>query len=400
MNPDLHLLHPYPFEKLKNLLGQVTPPPDKTPINLSIGEPKHAPPAFVLDALKENMQQISLYPKTKGSDELRQAIADWLDQRFALNGKIDSQTQILPINGTREGIFSFIQAVVNRQALNASVIFPNPFYQIYEGATLLAGATPIYVNTTKDNQFLPDLNALDEDTLNACQLMMICSPGNPTGAVIDEAALIALIELADKHDFILASDECYSEIYFDEKPQGLLGACIAMGRHDFNRCVVFHSLSKRSNLPGMRSGFIAGDKYILAPYLLYRTYHGCAMSEMVQTASVDAWRDETHVAENRRLYKEKFHAVLSILEGVLDVDQPAASFYLWPRLPDDDTIFCQKLFAEEHITLVPGQYLSRESEEGNPGQYHARMALVAPLEECIEAANRLKSFVLRHYHRP
>ncbi len=400
MNQDLQLLHPYPFEKLRHLLSQVTPNPSKTPINLSIGEPKHAPPAFVLDSLKENMHQISLYPKTKGSNELRQAIADWLDQRFSLKGHIDSQTQVLPLNGTREGIFSFIQAVVNRKSANANVIFPNPFYQIYEGASLLAGATPIYLNTTKDNQFLPDLKTLDEETLNQCQLMMICSPGNPTGAVIDEATLIELIQLADKHDFILASDECYSEIYFDQKPQGLLGACIAIGRHDFSRCVVFHSLSKRSNLPGMRSGFIAGDASVLAPYLLYRTYHGCAMSEMIQTASIDAWRDETHVEENRKLYKEKFQAVLTILDGVLDVAQPDASFYLWPKLPVDDATFCQKLFEEEHITLVPGQYLSRESDGVNPGQFHARMALVAPLDECIEAANRLKSFVLRHYNRP
>ncbi len=400
MNQDLQLLHPYPFEKLRHLLSQVTPNPSKTPINLSIGEPKHAPPAFVLDSLKENMHQISLYPKTKGSNELRQAIADWLDQRFSLKGHIDSQTQVLPLNGTREGIFSFIQAVVNRKSANANVIFPNPFYQIYEGASLLAGATPIYLNTTKDNQFLPDLKTLDEETLNQCQLMMICSPGNPTGAVIDEATLIELIQLADKHDFILASDECYSEIYFDQKPQGLLGACIAIGRHDFSRCVVFHSLSKRSNLPGMRSGFIAGDASVLAPYLLYRTYHGCAMSEMIQTASIDAWRDETHVEENRKLYKEKFQAVLTILDGVLDVEQPDASFYLWPKLPVDDATFCQKLFEEEHITLVPGQYLSRESDGVNPGQFHARRALVAPLDECIEAANRLKSFVLRHYNRP
>lgn len=400
MNQDLQLLHPYPFEKLRNLLSQVTPNASKTPINLSIGEPKHAPPAFVLDSLKENMHQISLYPKTKGSDELRQAIADWLDKRFSLKGHIDSQTQVLPLNGTREGIFSFIQAVVNRQSTHANVIFPNPFYQIYEGASLLAGAKPIYLNTTKDNQFLPDLKTLDEETLNQCQLMMICSPGNPTGAVIDEAALIELIQLADKHDFILASDECYSEIYFDQKPQGLLGACVAMGRHDFARCVVFHSLSKRSNLPGMRSGFIAGDASVLAPYLLYRTYHGCAMSEMIQTASIDAWRDETHVEENRKLYKEKFQAVLTILDGVLDVSQPDASFYLWPKLPVDDTTFCQKLFEEEHITLVPGQYLSREADGINPGQFHARMALVAPLDECIEAANRLKSFVLQHYNRP
>jgi N-succinyldiaminopimelate aminotransferase len=400
VNQDLQLLHPYPFEKLRHLLSQVTPNPSKTPINLSIGEPKHAPPAFVLDSLKENMHQISLYPKTKGSNELRQAIADWLDQRFSLKGHIDSQTQVLPLNGTREGIFSFIQAVVNRKSANANVIFPNPFYQIYEGASLLAGATPIYLNTTKDNQFLPDLKTLDEETLNQCQLMMICSPGNPTGAVIDEATLIELIQLADKHDFILASDECYSEIYFDQKPQGLLGACIAIGRHDFSRCVVFHSLSKRSNLPGMRSGFIAGDASVLAPYLLYRTYHGCAMSEMIQTASIDAWRDETHVEENRKLYKEKFQAVLTILDGVLDVEQPDASFYLWPKLPVDDATFCQKLFEEEHITLVPGQYLSRESDGVNPGQFHARRALVAPLDECIEAANRLKSFVLRHYNRP
>lgn len=395
MNPDLLNLHPYPFEKLAKLLGAVTPA-DKSPISLSIGEPKHAPPAFVLNTLADNLAALSKYPKTKGSAELREAIAHWLNNRFELGTLVNPDTQVLPVNGTREGLFSFIQAAVARKP-NAKVLMPNPFYQIYEGAAILAGAEPVYLNTTKDTGFIPEFDTINAALLKDCQLFILCSPGNPTGAVIQEDQLIKLIELADKYDFTIVSDECYSELYFDEKPQGLLGACKAIGREDFKRCMVMHSLSKRSNLPGLRSGFVAGDAELLAPYLLYRTYHGCAMPETTQLASVAAWSDETHVQENRQAYQAKFKAVLEILDGVLDVSLPDASFYLWPKLPDDDMTFCQKLFEKEHVTLLPGQFLSRESEGLNPGKGYARMALVAPLDECIEAANRLKSFVQKYY---
>ena len=364
MNPDLLNLHPYPFEKLAKLLGAVTPA-DKSPISLSIGEPKHAPPAFVLNTLADNLAALSTYPKTKGSAELREAIAHWLNNRFELGALVNPDTQVLPVNGTREGLFSFIQAAVARKP-NAKVLMPNPFYQIYEGAAILAGAEPVYLNTTKDTGFIPEFDNINAALLKDCQLFILCS-------------------------------ECYSELYFDEKPQGLLGACKAIGRRDFKRCVVMHSLSKRSNLPGLRSGFVAGDAELLAPYLLYRTYHGCAMPETTQLASVAAWSDETHVQENRQAYQAKFKAVLEILDGVLDVSLPDASFYLWPKLPDDDMTFCQKLFEQEHVTLLPGQFLSRASEGLNPGKGYARMALVAPLDECIEAANRLKSFVQKHY---
>ncbi len=395
MNNALDLLHPYPFEKLNALLKQVTPP-DKSAISLSIGEPKHAPPPFVLEALASNLSALSKYPKTKGTSTLRQAITQWLNQRYALQGQLDPEKHVLPVNGTREGLFSFIQAATQRQP-HAKVLMPNPFYQIYEGATLLAGAKPVFLNTTKATNFIPDFDNIDDKTLDECQIMVICTPGNPTGAVIDEDTLIKLIHLADKHDFILVSDECYSEIYFKDKPQGLLGACMTIGRTDFKRCIVMHSLSKRSNLPGLRSGFVAGDAECLKSFLLYRTYHGCAMPEVSQIASEKAWLDETHVEKNREAYQEKFKAVLDILEDVLDVSCPDASFYLWPKLPGDDITFCQQLFAQEHITLLPGQFLSREADGINPGKGYARMALVAPLAQCIEAANRLKSFVKKNY---
>ena len=398
MNKNIELLQPYPFERLNALKAGITPA-DKTHIALSMGEPKHLPPQLVMQKLIDSMDRISFYPKTKGLPELRTAIAQWLEQRFNLQtSSIDVEHQVLPLNGTREGLFSFIQACVEEKN-NAKVLMPNPFYQIYEGAALLAGAEPIFMNCLTDNNYLPDFEAIDEQTWSDCQLLILCSPGNPTGAIIPETTLQKLIKLADQYDFIIASDECYSEIYFDEAnpPVGLLEACSTMGRHGYERCVIFHSLSKRSNLPGLRSGFIAGDKDIIAPYLQYRTYHGGAMAEPTQIASTTAWQDEKHVIENRAIYTQKFKHTLEVLDGCLDVSMPEAAFYLWPKLPEDDEAFCKALFAEQNITALPGQYLSRVGNGINPGFQHARLALVATEAECIDAAERIKTFVQQHY---
>lgn len=400
MNPNLSLLQPYPFERLNQLKSGVTASADLAHIALSIGEPKHLPPSFVLETLSQSLQKISAYPKTKGMESLRQSIANWLESRFNLQHQsIDADTQVLPLNGTREGLFSFIQAAVNGQTKNAKVLMPNPFYQIYEGATLLAGAEPVFLNCTADNNYLPDFDALDAQTWKDCQLLILCSPGNPTGAVLPEKELIKLINLADQYDFLICSDECYSEIYFNEAtpPTGLLEACSTMQRHNYSRCLVMHSLSKRSNLPGLRSGFIAGDADVIKDFLKYRTYHGCAMAEPTQLASVTAWNDEQHVIENRALYTRKFQQVLETLDGCLDVSMPDAAFYLWARLPEDDEKFCQKLFAQQHITALPGQYLSRQSNTINPGYKHARLALVATEQECLDAALRIKTFVQQNY---
>ncbi|GAA5315409.1 MAG: succinyldiaminopimelate transaminase [Candidatus Pelagadaptatus aseana] len=396
MNPDLTLLQPYPFEKLNALKAEVTPPKDLAHIALSIGEPKHEPPAFVLQTLVDNLPRIANYPTTKGLPELREAIASWLQNRFKLNkGSLNGEDHVLPVNGTREALFAFAQAVIDRTS-NPLVVSPNPFYQIYEGAAFLAGAEPHFLNCTKDNGYIPDFDAVPADVWQRCQLLFLCSPGNPTGAVIDTATLQKLIALADEHDFIIASDECYSELYFDEDrpPVGLLQACAEIGRDDFKRCVVFHSLSKRSNLPGLRSGFVAGDAEVLNKFLLYRTYHGCAMPITSQLASIAAWNDEGHVKANRDAYRAKFDAVLNILDGHLNVSKPDASFYLWPQLDGiSDIDFAQRLFAEQHITVLPGRFIGREAEGLNPGENHARMALVATLEECVEAAERIKHFL-------
>ena len=306
---------------------------------------------------------------------------------------------MLPLNGTREGLFSFIQAAVDSSKANAKVLMPNPFYQIYEGATLIAGAEPVFINCLHENNYQPDFDSISEQTWKDCQVLIICSPGNPTGAVIPEEQLIELIKLADKYDFIIASDECYSEIYFDEQrpPVGLLQACKTMGRHHYQRCVVFHSLSKRSNLPGLRSGFIAGDADIIQYFLQYRTYHGCAMANPTQLASITAWNDELHVKQNREMYNQKFKQVLDVLDGCLDTNMPEAAFYLWAKLPEDDELFCQKLFQQQHITALPGQYLSRQHTGINPGYKHARLALVATTDECLDAAKRLKTFITENY---
>ncbi len=397
MNNALDTLQPYPFEKLRALLAGVQPAAGKTPIALSIGEPKHASPAFVAQALSDNLAQLAVYPTTLGIPALREAIAGWCQRRFGVpEGWLDAARHVLPVNGTREALFAFTQTVVERSA-NGLVVSPNPFYQIYEGAALLAGATPHYLPCLAENGFNPDFDAVPAEVWQRTQILFLCSPGNPTGALVPVETLKKLIALADEHDFVIAADECYSELYFDEEnpPPGLLSACAELGRSDFRRCVVFHSLSKRSNLPGLRSGFVAGDAAILKAFLLYRTYHGCAMPVQTQLASVAAWGDEAHVRANRDLYRAKYDAVLDILEPVLDVQRPDGGFYLWAKTPMDDAAFTRALFAEEHVTVVPGSYLSREVDGFNPGAGRVRMALVAPLAECVEAAERIRAFLQR-----
>lgn len=393
MNPDLLKLQPYPFEKLNSIKAGVTAPAQLSHIALSIGEPKHDSPDFVKEAIHRNLDRLSNYPTSKGLPELRAAMAEWATRRFRLRSALDPERQILPVSGTREALFAFTQTVIDRQR-QPLVISPNPFYQIYEGAALLAGAEPYFLPCEADKHFIPDFDAVSADTWQRCQLLFICSPGNPTGAVIDIATLKKLIALADEHDFVIASDECYSELYFDEHnpPPGLLQACAELGRDDYRRCVVFHSLSKRSNLPGLRSGFVAGDADILASFLLYRTYHGCAMPVQHQLASQAAWQDEQHVLANRELYRAKFAAVLDILGDHLNVARPDASFYLWPQTPIDDVEFAKGLFARHNVTVLPGQFLARTVNGFNPGAMRVRMALVAPLDECIDAAERIVAF--------
>lgn len=392
MNRNLSKLQPYPFEKLAKLKQGISPPAELRHIALSIGEPQHATPDFIKQALTAHLDGLTQYPATKGIIELRQSIADWLMMRF--QAKVDAETQILPVNGTREALFSFAQCCIDAEQ-KPLVLMPNPFYQIYEGAALLAGAEPYFLNTTQENGFLPDFDNISESVWQRCKLLYICSPGNPTGAVLKLQTLQKLISLSLKYDFIIASDECYSELYRDEAnpPPGLLQAASSMGHDDYKNCVVFHSLSKRSNAPGLRSGFVAGDADILKSYLLYRTYHGCALSLPIQKASLAAWQDEAHVKANRALYREKFEAVHALLKDVLDVEMPEAGFYLWPKTPVDSESFTRALFAEQNVSVVPGSYLSRESLGVNPGLNHIRLALVAPLEDCVEAANRIRSFM-------
>ena len=394
MNPDLNNLQPYPFEKLASLKAGSTPPGDLAHIALSIGEPKHDAPDIVLDTIRDNLDAANRYPLTKGSPELRQSIAGWLSRRFILNKTIDAEKQVIPVTGTREALFAFAQCVIDR-ADDAIVMMPNPFYQIYEGAALLAGATPYFYNTTKETNYLPDFDAIHESVWQRCQLIYICTPGNPTGKVISEQQLADLIEKSKTYNFVIASDECYSEIYFDEDqpPPGLLEVAYKNGNRNFTNCIVFHSLSKRSNLPGMRSGFVAGDEQIINKFLLYRTYHGCAMPPAHQIASITAWDDETHVVNNRELYREKFDAVLDILAPVCDAHKPDAGFYIWLNTPINDEDFAQQLYDRYNVTVLPGSYLSRKANDINPGEDHVRMALVAPVEECIDAANRIRQFI-------
>lgn len=395
MNPNLLHLQTYPFEKLARLKKGCQPPGDRAHIALSIGEPKHAAPAFIIEELVRHLHGVATYPTTRGSQNLRTAIANWLTWRFHLPvHSLDPERHILPVNGTREALFAIAQAVVDRSS-NPLVLMPNPFYQIYEGATLLAGAIPWYLNTIQTNGFLPDFEAVPENIWRRCQLVYLCTPGNPTGTIINQQIFSQLIERAHRYEFVIASDECYSEIYFneDEPPLGLLEAAAAMGNSNYSRCLVFHSLSKRSNLPGLRSGFVAGDAGLIQQFYRYRTYHGCAMPPPVQAASVAAWGDEEHVQANRALYREKFRAVRTILKDYLPLPRPPASFYFWAKTPIDDTEFARQLFIEQNVTVLPGSYLSRNTPQGNPGERHVRMAWVAPLEECIEAARRIRVFL-------
>lgn len=395
MNPNLERLHPYPFEKLAKLKAGISVPAHLAPISLGIGEPKHPSPAFVKEVIANNLDKLANYPTTKGTDELRQAIAEWATRRFDLAPEsLSPDRHVVPVNGTREAIFALVQAVTDASK-PATIVSPNPFYQIYEGAAFLAGATPVYLPCDGSNGFIPDFDSVPESVWDNCQILFLCSPGNPSGAVIPRDTLAKVIELADRHDFLIASDECYSELYPDEAtpPEGLLQTCAAIGRHDFKRCIVFHSLSKRSNLPGLRSGFVAGDADVLAGYLKYRTYHGCAMPIHNQLASIAAWNDEAHVLENRAAYRAKFEAVVPILREVMNVDFPDAGFYLWPETPMDDETFARELSAQQNVHVLPGRYLSRTVDGHNPGENRVRMALVAPLEECVEAAKRIVEFV-------
>lgn len=389
MNPDLALLHPYPFEKLNALFADIQPA-NVPLIPLSIGEPKHATPAFVRQAIEANFAHLSTYPNSKGLPELRQSIGNWLTNRFQLQS-IDAETQILPVSGTREAIFSFVQSAVDRSK-SPYVVMPNPFYQIYEGAALLAGATPYFVNCTADNDYKGDFRQVPSDVWKKTEILFVCTPGNPTGAVLSSEDFQQLITLSDEYDFIIASDECYSELWFDQAPVGLLQVCAEIGRHDYKNCVVFHSLSKRSNLPGMRSGFVAGDAKFLAPYLKYRTYHGAAMPVQHQLASIAAWDDEQHVEDNRIAYRQKFALFQSELGDRLPFKKPDAGFYYWLQV-DDDEAFAKKLLSEANIKVLPGRYLSRETEQGNPGENHVRMALVASIAQCEEVVERLKKII-------
>ncbi len=395
MNPDLDRLQPYPFERLRALKEGVRPPPGLDHIPLSIGEPRHPTPSFITEAVLSHLHALGAYPLTRGEAGLRQAIAAWLERRFALPpGALDPEHQVLPVNGTREALFALAQAVVDRSRKDAAVLMPNPFYQIYEGAALLAGAEPVYLSCDPRTGY-PDFEAVREADWARCQLLYLCSPHNPTGAVIPQQTLTALLERAEAFDFVIAADECYSEIYFDDSrpPAGLLQAAAASGRTDFRRCLVFHSLSKRSNAPGLRSGFVAGDERLVRRFLQYRTYHGCAMPLHHQAASRLAWEDEAHVEENRAEYRRKFDAVLEILDGCLEVRRPEAGFYLWPRVPGSDEAFARGLFATKNVTVLPGSYLSREVDGVNPGAGRVRMALVAPLDECVDAARRIRDYL-------
>ena len=395
MNPNLSRLQPYPFERMAKLHAGLTPPAHLDTIRLSIGEPKHPTPGFIVEAVIEHLHGLANYPTTRGKESLRQSICDWLSRRYALSdNQLDADKHVLPVNGTREALFAIAQCVVDTST-NPLVMMPNPFYQIYEGAALLAGADIHFNNCSAENGYLPDFSDVTDQQWDRCQLLFLCSPGNPSGEVIDVATMQMLIERAQRHNFVLVSDECYSEIYQDEEapPPGLLAAASAMGNSDFKQCLVFHSLSKRSNAPGLRSGFVAGDATIIKAFLRYRTYHGSAMPPATQDASLRAWQDEKHVLENRRLYREKFSAVADILSDVLPIHVPPAAFYLWTKTPIDDQIFSRDLYAQQNVVVLPGSYLSRDTASGNPGNQHIRMALVAPMDECVDAANRIKQYI-------
>ena len=404
MNPKLPLLQPYPFERLRQLFADVTPSAAFSPISLGIGEPKHATPDFLKRALADALDTgLAAYPATAGTPELRQACAAWVRRRYGI--ELDPATQILPVNGSREALFSFAQTVLDPTRAGATVVFPNPFYQIYEGAALLGGATPHYVASDPARNFAPDWDSVPETVWAKTQLLFVCSPGNPTGAVMPLDEWQKLFELSDRHGFVIASDECYSEIYFrDEPPLGGLEAAVKLGRNNFKNLVAFTSLSKRSNVPGLRSGFVAGDAAWIKPFGLYRTYHGGAMSPAVQTASIAAWGDEDHVVENRRMYREKFAQITPLLAEVMTVALPDASFYLWAGVPERfanrsdglsaDEAFARDLLTQYNVTVLPGSYLAREVGGFNPGAGRVRLALVAETGECLEAAERIVRFCL------
>ena len=422
MNPHLALLHPYPFERLNALQAGVVPPAQLSRIPLHIGEPKHAPPAFVLDTLTANLAELGTYPVAAGSPAFRQAVAGWLDRRYGVGQHVVPDRMVLPVNGTREALFAFVQAVVNPagkggtsaqavagngNAVKSAVLMPNPFYQIYEGAALLAGAEPVYLDTDAANGFLPDLDAVPAALWQRCQVLFLCSPGNPSGTVAPLAWMQRALALAEEHDFIVAADECYADIYLDETnpPPGFLQAAAAMGNTAFKRLVVFHSLSKRTSVPGLRSGFVAGDPTLLAPFRLYRTYHGCAMPGHVLAASAAAWNDDAHVAANRALYRAKFEAVVPVLRAVMPVEWPDAGFYLWldvahahrdaaGHAPEgSDTDWSRGLLEQQNVTSLPGEYLARPNANGgHPGRGRVRLSLVAPVAECLEAAHRIAAF--------
>jgi N-succinyldiaminopimelate aminotransferase len=399
LNPRLDTLQTYPFQKLAALTAGIPERSGLPRVNLSIGEPRHVTPDLIGEAIRANLGALSNYPSTQGPAALRRAIADWAQRRYGLP-PLDIGSQVIPVNGSREALFAVAQAVVAPPAEGAArpvVMSPNPFYQIYEGAALLAGAEPYYLNTLPQGGYVPDLDSVPDAVWARTRLFYVCSPGNPTGTVLDLDFWQALFDLADRHDFVIASDECYSEIYFDEghPPLGALQAAQVLDRGDYRRLLVFGSLSKRSNAPGLRSGYVIGAAELLRGFLLYRTYHGCAMSETVAAASAAAWQDEAHVRENRALYKAKFDAVLPILGPVTGVERPDAGFYLWLPTPVDDETFVTTLLAEENVLLLPGSYLARTAHGINPGANRARVALVAPLEDCVEGAHR----IARHWQR-
>lgn len=398
MNPRLQALQPYPFEKLRALMATAgQPPAHLKPINLSIGEPKHEAPACVKEAIVSNLDGLSAYPPTKGDSKLRTAISDWIGERYGIPTP-DPETQVLPALGSREALFSFAQTVLD-PVEGATVVCPNPFYQIYEGAALLGGAKPYYVNSVAAQNFRTEWEAVPSEVWKETQLLFVCSPGNPAGNVMGIDDWQHLFELSDRFNFVIASDECYSEIYLDENapPLGGMQAAHQLGRSDFKNLISFSSLSKRSNVPGMRSGFVAGDANLIAKFLLYRTYHGSALSPVVSAASVAAWGDEAHVIDNRRQYREKFDAVMPILEPVLDVKRPDASFYLWAGTRDSDADFARDLLQETAVTVLPGSFVGRMNNGINPGQNRIRIALVAPLSECVTAAERIAAFAKARY---
>ena len=393
-NPNLSKLMAYPFERLNNLLAPLTPNSNFTPISLSIGEPKHQPPDFALEILSDQEKVRALlatYPSTKGTTKLRQSISTWLKSRFSL--EVDYETEILPVNGTREALFSFAQAVISNKT-NPIVIMPNPFYQIYEGAALLAGASTFFCSSFETNNYLQDFESIPSETWRNTELIYICSPANPTGKSLSDGQIEKLIDLAHQYDFTIASDECYSEIYSSShnKPNSLLKISENIGNKSFEKCIIFHSLSKRSNLPGLRSGFVAGDSNLLKQYFLYRTYHGCAMAGHAQEISALAWSDESHVDENRDKYKEKFSVVEEILKDHYKLYRPEGGFYHWIKTPIDDQQFAARLMETHNVKVMPGSFLSREDNGEDPGLDHIRVAWVSEKEECIEAARRLVEF--------